>query len=94
MITQDSFLYKIHYSDISKVYYGKDRCCRCGCGGNYTYTTLSNEKQTYYKTDDVSVIKMLMKAKGLILRGAKADYGEKYVNLVVEADVALTFYFN
>lgn len=79
---------------ISKVYYGKDRCCRCGCGGDYTYTSNSSEIQSFYQVDDVSVRMKLSKAKGLVLRGFKVEFGEKWVNVVVECDTALTFYIN
>jgi len=26
---------KINFEEVTKIYYGKDRWCRCGCGGCY-----------------------------------------------------------
>lgn len=26
---------EINFDLVTKIYFGKDSCCRCGCGGNY-----------------------------------------------------------
>lgn len=89
-----SIFFKLTTDRISKVYYGKDRCCRCGCGGDYTYTSNSSEIQSYYPVDDELVSIRLLKAKNLVLRGSKVEFGKKWINVVVECDTALTFYIN
>jgi hypothetical protein len=34
---------KIKIEDIDKIYLGQGKCCRCGCGGDYTYLKSSGK---------------------------------------------------
>ena len=36
--------FQINFDKITKVYRGKLDCCRCGCGGNYLYTSIEAER--------------------------------------------------
>ena len=36
--------FEINFDKITSVYRGKLDCCRCGCGGNYLYTSVEAEK--------------------------------------------------
>jgi hypothetical protein len=80
-------------NNISQVYSGKRRCCRCGCGGIYTATTYMIDP----RTDDIDnklVERRLKRAKKLVLEGADVDYGDTYVDVETGNDRALTFYFD
>jgi len=92
MITQEMFL-NAELSQISQVYYGKDRCCRCGCKGVYTSTSFNNCPSSFAVINDSLVLKRLKKAKNIVLKGGDVDYGTSYVNIVTGKDLALCFYF-
>ena len=79
-------------SNISQVYFGKDRCCRCGCGGTYTATSYMENPRS--EVNDALVEERLKRAKKLVLEGAKVMYEDTYVNISTGVNRALTFYFD
>jgi len=78
--------------DISQVYVGKDRHCRCGCGGDYTATSYMIEPRS--EVNDKLVEKRLKRAKRLIENGAEYDLEGIYINIVTGDNRALTLYFD
>ena len=80
-------------SNISQVYSGKRRCCRCGCGGTYTATTYMIDPRTDI-IDNKLVERRLKRAKKLVLEGTNVDYGDTYVDIETGNDRSLTFYFD
>lgn len=92
MITSTQF-FNSEISQISQVYNGKDRCCRCGCGGTYVATSYMIKPRTDV-IDDALVAKRLKRAKKLVEQGAEIQYGTNYVNIETGENRALTFYFD
>ena len=90
-MTKEQFL-QVEISNISQVYLGKDRYCRCGCGGTYTATTFMKNPRS--EVNDSLVQKRLKRAKKLVLEGAEVGYGNTYVNITTGNNRALTFYFD
>lgn len=90
-MTIEQFL-QSEISNISQVYFGKDRYCRCGCGGTYTATSYMKDPRS--EVNDSLVQKRLKRAKKLVLEGAEVGYGNTYVNVVTGRNRALTFYFD
>lgn len=90
-MTREQFL-QSEISNISQVYFGKDHCCRCGCGGIYTATSYMKDPRS--DVNDSLVEKRLKRAKKLVLEGAEVEYGDTYVNVVTGVNRALTFYFD
>ena len=81
-ITKEQFL-AAKLEDISQVYLGKRHCCRCGCGGEYTFTTHSTRKEKYYEVNNELVAKRLKRAKELVMKAQTIGNG----NINVDADV-------
>ena len=90
-MTKEQFL-QAEISNISQVYFGKDRCCRCGCGGTYTATSYMENPRS--EVNDALVEERLKRAKKLVLEGAKVEYEDTYVNISTGVNRALTFYFD
>ena len=90
-MTIEQFL-QSEISNISQVYFGKDHCCRCGCGGNYTATSYMKDPRS--DVNDSLVQKRLKRAKKLVLEGAEVEYGYNFVNIPTGENRALTFYFD
>ena len=78
--------------DISQVYVGKDRCCRCGCGGEYTATSFMENPRS--DVNDSLVAKRLKRAQRLVSKGAEYEMGDTYINIVTGNNRALTLYFD
>ena len=78
--------------NISQVYVGKDRCCRCGCGGDYTATSHMVEPRS--DVNDSLVEKRLKRAKRLIESGVEYQIGDNNINIELGNNRALTFYFD
>jgi hypothetical protein len=74
------------------VYVGKDRHCRCGCGGDYVATSYMVNPRS--EVNDKLVEKRLKHGKRLIESGAKADFNTTYVNISTGNNRALTIYFD
>lgn len=90
-MTREQFL-QSEISNISQVYFGKDHCCRCGCGGTYTATSYMKDPRS--EVNNKLVETRLKRAKKLVLEGAEVEYGDTYVNVVTGVNRALTFYFD
>ena len=91
-MTKEQFL-SATLNQISQVYLGKDRHCRCGCGGEYVATTYMVKPRTEDINDEL-VAKRLKRAKRLVESGASVDYNETYVNISTGNNRAMTFYFD
>jgi hypothetical protein len=78
--------------NISQVYVGKDRCCRCGCGGDYTATSYMVKPRS--DVNDSLVEKRLKRAKRLIESGVEYQIGDNHINIELGNNRALTFYFD
>jgi hypothetical protein len=78
--------------NVSQVYVGKDRCCRCGCGGNYTATSYMVKPRS--DVNDSLVEKRLKRAKRLIESGVEYQIGDNHINIKLGNNRALTFYFD
>ena len=78
--------------DISQVYVGKDNCCRCGCGGEYTATSYMENPRS--DVNDSLVAKRLKRAQRLVSKGAEYQLDETYINIVTGNNRALTLYFD
>jgi len=91
-MTKEQFL-SATLNQISQVYLGKDRHCRCGCGGNYTATSFMVKPRTE-DINDALVAKRLKRAKKLVESGIDVDYGDTYVNISTGENRAMTFYFD
>jgi len=79
-------------ANISQVYVGKDRHCRCGCGGDYVATSYMVNPRS--EVNDTLAEKRLERAKRLIESGAKVEFGSTYVNISTGNNRALTFYLD
>jgi hypothetical protein len=71
-------------SKVTKIYLGKDRCCRCGCGGEYV------------ERGEPIFEKRLRRfaAKWATYEPKEYDDDENYLNLSYGNDRALTVYFD
>lgn len=81
--------------DVEKVYTGKDHHCRCGCAGNYYYSSLSRQVNVLL-TNDVQVQSLITRATNLIGKGAGhiTDIKEGlYINVRYGNNRAITIYF-
>jgi hypothetical protein len=78
--------------NISQVYVGKDRCCRCGCGGDYTATSYMVKPRS--DVNDSLVEKRLKRAKRLVESGVEYQIGDNHINIELGNNRALTFYFD
>lgn len=89
-MTQEQF-YQMDVNQVSKVYSGKDNCCRCGCKGTYTYTSFAKDSRSL--VNDKKVKSSLTRAKNM-LRANEAEFedGGNHVNVSYGNDRALTFY--
>lgn len=90
-ITIEQFL-QMEIHNISQVYMGRDRCCRCGCGGTYTATSFMQDPRS--DVDDRLVNTRLTRAKRIIQGGGEYDLTETYINIPTGRDRCLTFYFD
>ena len=72
----------IDFSKAEKIYFGLDRHCRCGCGGDY-----------YYKnTEGWNYVVRTIQRLGIV--NCDTDYENKvYVNIPLGDNMAYTIYF-
>lgn len=61
-------------SDITKIYYGKSHCCRCGCRGTY------HERGSRGFTKAMNALKRGV----LAMPTSKDDVGSNYINIDLE----------
>lgn len=90
-LTIEEFL-KMELNQISQCYLGKDRCCRCGCGGEYTFTSFHISPRA--DINDTLVAKRLNRAKNIIRKGGEYEIGDNHINVVTGLNRALTLYFD
>lgn len=91
MYSLEQFL-EADINKISQVYSGKNRHCRCGCGGEYIATSFMENPRS--EVNDELAIERLNRAKRLIRDGAEYDIGDNHINIVTGNNRALTFYFD
>lgn len=79
---------QLDITQVSKVYQGIDRVCRCGCGGEYYEAKQDSEK----------VEKLLKKAKKYITEGVQYEIYEFGINVPThdksERGKCVMIYFN
>lgn len=73
---------KIDFSRVCKIYYGRDRYCRCGCAGKY-----------FYKGDPAwgNLVKDIKKLG--VVESDIEDCDDVFLNLPIGNDTAYTVYF-
>lgn len=76
--------------DFTTAYFGKDRCCRCGCRGEYISTSYMVNPRS--EVNDLKFSKRLQRAKKLVMNGAEFSFGGNHVNISYGNNLALTFY--
>lgn len=85
-------LQEITLDQISQIYVGKDRCCRCGCGGKYIATTFMESPRTNI-IDNIRAQKNLTRAKKLALKkDVLVEYGDNHINVGFGNNRAITIY--
>jgi hypothetical protein len=83
---------EISLDQISQIYVGKDRNCRCGCGGTYIATTFMESPRTDI-IDNIRAQKNLTRAKKLALRkDVLVEYGDNHINIGYGNNRAITIY--
>ena len=83
---------EITLDQVSQIYVGKDRCCRCGCGGNYIATTFMESPRTNI-IDNIRAQKNLTRAKKLALKkDVLVEYGDNHINVGFGNNRAITIY--
>lgn len=84
----------IQLNQISQIYVGKDRNCRCGCGGTYVATSFMENPRTDV-VDDSKAQSRLSRAKKIALRkDALVEYGDNHINVGYGNNRAYTIYFD
>ena len=84
----------IQLNQISQIYVGKDRNCRCGCGGTYIATSFMESPRTDI-IDDRRAQKNLTRAKKLALKkDVLVEYGDNHINIGYGNNRAITVYFD
>jgi hypothetical protein len=82
---------EIQLDQISQIYIGKDRCCRCGCGGKYVSTSFMENPRN--DVNDKLANSRLKKAKKLALNtNSVIEYGDNYINIGYGDNRAITIY--
>ena len=83
---------EISLDQISQIYVGKDRNCRCGCGGTYIATSFMDSPRTDI-IDNIRAQKNLTRAKKLALKkDVLVEYGDNHINIGYGNNRAITIY--
>jgi hypothetical protein len=83
----------IKLSNISEIYVGLNRNCRCGCGGNYIATSYHKTKSNL--SNDIEAQNKLNLAKELALKkDSEIDYEDTYINIGYGNNQAITIYLD
>lgn len=69
----------IDWSKVTKIYYGKDNHCRCGCGGTYHEPGSKGFTRCKNAIEKITV---------------EPDKDSNYINWSLENNKAYTIYFN
>lgn len=86
-------LQEITLNQISQIYVGKDRNCRCGCGGTYTATSFMEDPRS--EVNDRKAQSSLTRAKRMVERNkAEVEYGDNHINVAYGNNRAITIYFD
>jgi hypothetical protein len=80
----------LEISRVSTVYLGRDNCCRCGCGGDYVYTSYMDQPRG--TVNDSLALRRIKQAKKLITEGKEWYFGGNYINVSYGNDRAITIY--
>jgi hypothetical protein len=84
---------EIQLNQVSQIYVGKDRCCRCGCGGSYVSTSYMEDPRN--DVDDQLAQKRLNRAKRLALKSnSEIQYGSNHINIGYGYNSAITVYLD
>ena len=82
---------EVTLDQVSQIYLGKDKCCRCGCGGKYISTSFMDNPRN--EVDDDAAAKLLARAKRLALSiKSEVDYGGTYINVSFGSNRAICIY--
>ena len=71
---------EIDFANVEKIYFGKDRGCRCGCNGTY----FNPESEQF--ENKIRTIKSLGKVEALVSH-------DGYINIPHKGNNAFTLYF-
>jgi hypothetical protein len=83
----------IKLNQISQIYVGLDRNCRCGCGGTYVSTSFMEEPRN--EVNDKLAMTRLKRAKKLALRkDVEIEYADIYINVGYGNNRAITIYLD
>jgi hypothetical protein len=84
---------EIQLNQISQIYIGKDRVCRCGCAGEYVSTSFMEDPRN--DVDDKLAESRLKRAKKLALNtNSVVDYCDNHINVSYGKDRAITIYLD
>jgi len=84
---------EIQLNQISQIYIGKDRVCRCGCAGEYVSTSYMEDPRS--DVDDKLAGSRLKRAKKLALNTtSEVDYQDTYINVSYGKDRVITIYLD
>lgn len=75
-------LAQVDFTKVTKIYLGKDHCCRCGCLGTYAYQGTTTFKRRQTRIEKMTCDEVL-----------EVDNGRTYINLSLPNNKALTIYF-
>ena len=83
----------IQLDQISQIYIGKDRVCRCGCAGTYVSTSYMEDPRN--DVDDKLAGSRLKRAKKLSLNtDSVVDYSNNHINIGYGDNRAITIYLD
>lgn len=88
-MTKEEFL-KMELCQISQVYSGKDKWCRCGCGGYYIETSF--KVNPHGDVNDELAESLLKRAKTAVRRGNKFEAIDCWINISFSNNQAICFY--
>ena len=90
-MTKQEFL-DLQLNQVSQIYIGKDRCCRCGCGGDYIATSYMDQARS--DVNDKLALELLQRAQKVAVRSRSTEYADIYVNVPIGGRKAITVYFD
>ena len=91
-INSKSDFLNVSLNQVSQIYVGKDRYCRCGCAGTYVSTSFMKDARS--AVNNSLAQRRLSKALNLVKEGAFAEYEGSYVNVVSGNNRAICIYFD
>lgn len=82
----------IKLSDVSQIYIGKDKACRCGCLGYYISTSYMLKPRS--EVDDKQAQELLDQSIEFVIKGFEIECRETLVNIKIGSGQAITIYLN